>query len=96
MVPEAVGLLPGCFSPIRPAPRAPGNRLGGPSLPFGSKPGRIQTQTVARARLLNLPEADILTLQTVLGGADVAAADHRLATAELTPRNEPQGATTRA
>ena len=43
-------------------------------------------------RLLRTAETNPLTVQTVLGRAGIATADHSLACAQLASRNEPHGA----
>jgi hypothetical protein len=46
--------------------------------------------------LLNFAEADALSVQTILGRANIASANHRLSTAKLAARDQAHGAATRA
>jgi hypothetical protein len=44
--------------------------------------------------LLYVAKANTLSVQSVLGRANVASTDHRFSAAKLAPRNQPHGSTT--
>jgi hypothetical protein len=63
---------------------------------FNARPNDIPTTPSNEGGLLNLAKADILSIQTILGGADVAAADHCFSTAKLATGDESHGPAARA
>src|SRR6185437_16354415 len=57
---------------------------------------RTEAQTAHAGELLHRPEADVVTVEPVLGRTRLTAANHRVAGVELAMCDQPHGAAARA